>query len=117
MTHVGVLVNQMKVLDDTILEAMVVGKVLRSMGAKYNHVVTAIEESRNITKLTLDELIGSLSSHEARLISQADQGDEKALHVINEPSTLKEANRTPSRGRGRGSFRGTGRGRGKERGA
>lgn len=53
---VGELVNQMKSLNDTISEEMVVGKILRSMGAKFNHVVTAIEESRDITKLMVDEL-------------------------------------------------------------
>ncbi|XP_039127068.1 uncharacterized protein LOC120263267 [Dioscorea cayenensis subsp. rotundata] len=82
---------------------MVVGKILRSMGAKYNHVVAdAIEESRDITKAyTRCAHFRSLSSHEARLISQSDQGDEKALHVRNELSSLKDADKTPSRGRGR----------------
>lgn len=58
-------VNQMRGLGDT----MVVEKVLRSLGAKYNHIVTAIEESIDITKLTLDELSGFLQAHEARLHS------------------------------------------------
>ncbi|XP_039119899.1 uncharacterized protein LOC120256238 [Dioscorea cayenensis subsp. rotundata] len=116
VTRVGELVNQMKSLGDTISKAIVVGKILRSMGAKYNHVVTVIEESHDITKLTLDVLIASLSSHEARLISQSDQGDEKALHVRNEPLSSKDADKTPSRGHGRGSFRGSVRGRGRGRG-
>lgn len=63
----------MNSLGDTISEVMIVGKVLRSVGATYNHVVTTIEESKDITSLTLDELAGSLQAHEVRLISQADQ--------------------------------------------
>lgn len=50
----------MRALGDTISEAMVVGKVLRSLGAKYNHAVMTIEDSRGITTLTLDEFNGSL---------------------------------------------------------
>lgn len=59
----------MNSLGDTTSTAMVVGKVLRSLEAKYNHVVTTIEESKDITTLTLNELIGSLQAYEARLIS------------------------------------------------
>ncbi|XP_039115117.1 uncharacterized protein LOC120250373 [Dioscorea cayenensis subsp. rotundata] len=102
VTHVGELVNQMRVFSDIVSEAMMVGKVLRSMGARYNHIVIVIEDSRDITKLTLDELTGSLSSYKACLISQSNQGDEKVLHVINELSLLKEVDRNPSRGRGKG---------------
>lgn len=38
-------VNQMRGLGDTVSEQMVVGKVLRSLGPKYNHVVATIELS------------------------------------------------------------------------
>lgn len=58
VTCVGELVNRMKMLGDTVSEAMVVKKVLRSMRPKFNHVVKAIEESRNITRLMLDEITG-----------------------------------------------------------
>lgn len=81
VTRFNELVNQMTALGETILEAMVVGKVLRSMGTKYNHVVTAIEESRDITYLTLDDITGSFQAHESRLISQDDQVKEKVLLV------------------------------------
>ena len=69
ISRVMELVNQMRGLGDTILKAMVVGKVLGSMGPKYNHVVAAIEESKDLTKLSLDELSGSPQAHESRLIS------------------------------------------------
>ncbi|KAH7667285.1 RNA-directed DNA polymerase protein [Dioscorea alata] len=97
---------------------MVVRKVLRSMGAKFNHVVTAVEESKDITKLTLDVLTGPLKAHEARLISQADHVEEKVLHVRGEaPTSVRESKRAPQRGRGRSSFKGAGYGRGRARGA
>lgn len=104
VTCVGELVNQMKMLGDTVSEAMVVKKVLRSMRPKFNHVVKAIEESRNITRLMLDEIIGYLSSHKMRLISQTDQVDEKVLQVRSELSSSREADRTLTHERGRGTF-------------
>lgn len=79
ITQVGEVLNQMKVLGDTISKAMMVRKVLKSMGAKYNHIVTTIEESSDITKLMLDELTKSRSSHEACLISQSNQVHEKVI--------------------------------------
>lgn len=116
VTRVIKLVNQMIALGDTISKLMVVGKVLRSMGTKYNHVVIAIEESRDITKLTLDDITSSLQAHESRLISQVNQVEEKVLLVKGQFSTMKEGDRAPSIGRGRGFYRacGPGRGRGKE---
>lgn len=81
--------NQMRGFGDILSEAMVVGKVLRSLGPKYNHVVAAIEESNDLTKLTPNELSGSFQAHEARFISQADEGDEKALQVRCEVSGIK----------------------------
>lgn len=66
------LANQMQGLGDTISESMVVGRVMRSLGPKYNYVVVAIEEAKDRTKLTMDELSGSLRAHEARLLSQSE---------------------------------------------
>ena len=82
------LVNQKRGLGDTISEGMVVGKVLRSLWAKYNLLVTAIEESKDISKLTMDELNGTLKAHEARRQSQADESEEKILHVKIEGKAL-----------------------------
>ena len=42
-------------------------------------MVAAIEESNDLTKLTMDELSGTLQAHEARMISQADEPGEKAF--------------------------------------
>ncbi|XP_039123419.1 uncharacterized protein LOC120260043 [Dioscorea cayenensis subsp. rotundata] len=67
ITRVVDLGNQMKSLGDTISEAMVVGKLLRSLGPKFNHVVTATEESKDLTKLTMEGVSGSLIAHEGCL--------------------------------------------------
>lgn len=48
-------------------EKRVVRKVLRSMTDKYNSAVFIIEESKDLSSLTIYELVGSLESHEQRL--------------------------------------------------
>lgn len=35
-------------------------KVMRSMSERFNHVITSIEEARDVSKLSLNELSGSL---------------------------------------------------------
>ncbi|XP_039128901.1 uncharacterized protein LOC120265039 [Dioscorea cayenensis subsp. rotundata] len=106
--------NQMKGLGDTIPEAMVVGKLLRSLGSKFNHVVTAIEESKDLTKLTMEDVSGSLIAHEARLLRQVDdqvEKEEKAFNVRSEAVGVKDREKYASKGRGRGFSRGRFRGK------
>lgn len=62
------LINLMRLLGNTIPDAMAVGKLLRSLRLKFNHVVTIIAESKDVAKLTMDEVSGSLLAHEVRLI-------------------------------------------------
>ena len=53
-------------------------------------MVAAIEESNDLTKLTMDEVSGSLQAHEARMISQANEPGEKAFTVKPEAQNSKE---------------------------
>ena len=47
------MVNPMRGLGDTMTEQMVVGKVLRSLGPKFDNIVLAIKVTKDLTKLTL----------------------------------------------------------------
>lgn len=61
-------------------------------------MVVSIEESRDTTSMTIDELQSSLSVHEKKFKKTSYEEDDQALNVG---------------GRGRGSYRGRGRGRGR----
>ncbi|KAL0457720.1 UNVERIFIED_CONTAM: hypothetical protein Slati_0399200, partial [Sesamum latifolium] len=57
-TRVLVVVNQMKRLGEKLTDVRVVEKILRSLNAKFNHVVVAIEEDKDIESMSIDELNG-----------------------------------------------------------
>ncbi|KAL1066863.1 hypothetical protein V6Z11_D12G090500 [Gossypium hirsutum] len=60
-------VNQIRKYGEDLSEQRVVEKILRSLPRKYDHVVATIEDSKDLSVLTIDELQGSLSSHDDRM--------------------------------------------------
>ena len=75
-----------------------VEKVLRSLSTKFDVVVATIEEAKCLESLTVDELMGSLLSHEARINTNKDFILETALK--NQVSISRGQGRGRSRGRG-----------------
>ena len=65
-TKVSGIVNQIKCYGDTIPDKKIVEKTLRSLPPKYDHVAAAIEESKDLSTLSLHELIGSSEAHEKK---------------------------------------------------
>lgn len=59
--------TQIHAYRDKISDEIMVAKALRSLPVKFDHVVTAIEESKDLYTFTFGELIGSLQAHEARI--------------------------------------------------
>jgi hypothetical protein len=79
-------VNAIRRLGEEIDESLVVQKVLRSLLFKYDAKVSAIEETRDLTKMTMDELHGSLITYEMRTGTESDQPNNEA--------TFKAINKT-----------------------
>lgn len=52
---------------DELSDQKIVEKILRSLPIKFDNIVLAIEESKDLSKLSIDELFGSLQNHEYRL--------------------------------------------------
>eukprot|EP00253_Pinus_taeda_P033983 PITA_33983 len=100
-THVIGLVTQMRTHGEVLEERKIVEKLLRVLPSKFNVIVTTIEETKDFSNFSVDELHASLVTHEQRLSR-------------NENSSLEQALKTQmSFGRGRGQVRGNKRARGR----
>ncbi|CAL8084841.1 unnamed protein product [Prunus armeniaca] len=78
-TKVYGIVNQIRSYGDTIPDKKIVEKTLRNLLPKFDHVVAAMEESKDLTALSLHKLIGSLKAHEKRINRSIDQSLEQAF--------------------------------------
>ena len=59
--------NQLLINGEEISDKRIIEKILRSMTRKFEHVIVAIEESKDLNTFSLEELLGSLQSHELRI--------------------------------------------------
>ncbi|XP_074298531.1 uncharacterized protein LOC141629425 [Silene latifolia] len=109
-SRVSNLVNHMKSLGDNISSEIGVSKVLRSLDSKFDRVVAAIEESRDLSTYKFDELMSSLMAHEDRMNRSNEKAEEKTFSVKGE-SWRNSENFSGEANRGRGGYRGRGRGR------
>ncbi|XP_050890399.1 uncharacterized protein LOC127095805 [Lathyrus oleraceus] len=87
-------VNKMKMNGESMEQSTIVSKILRSLTSRFNYVVCSIEESNDLSMMSIDELHGSLLVHGQRLNGCVQE--ELALKVYQDEK--------PSRGRGRGMF-------------
>ncbi|CAL1377856.1 unnamed protein product [Linum trigynum] len=67
------IVNSLRNLDVEYSSADLVRKVLWALPKRWTPKVTAIEESKDLTKLSLDELMGSLVTHEEKLKREGEE--------------------------------------------
>lgn len=101
LSRVSIVVQKMWSYGETMTNEHVVGKVLRSLTSKYDHVVATIKESKDMADYTFDELMGSLQAHEERLNRNGEKKEEKAFHVKGESSNKEKTGQFSGRGKGR----------------
>ena len=100
--------NQLNRNGEMLPETRVVEKILRSLTDNLENVVCAIEESKDLAKFTVDELVGSLEAHEQHKKKEEETLDQ-ALQTKASIKNKKVLYTQNIQGRGRGS-RGNGRG-------
>ena len=64
---------------ETILEPKIVRKVIRSLLERFHAKITAIEESKDIDKILLTELVGNLQTYELGLTRIGKSGKSKSI--------------------------------------
>ncbi|XP_019450575.1 PREDICTED: uncharacterized protein LOC109352850 [Lupinus angustifolius] len=62
--------NQMKGYGEAITDTMVIEKIMRSLLPRFDFIVVAIEESKDVTLMKIEELQSSLEAHELKLIER-----------------------------------------------
>nr|CAN61877.1 hypothetical protein VITISV_015072 [Vitis vinifera] len=84
------LVNGLEALGKTYKESEKGMKILRSLPSKWHTKVTAIQEAKDLTKLPLEKLIGSLMTYEINLAKKQQESEDKKKKSITLKATTKE---------------------------
>jgi len=110
ITRVKKVANQLDKNGEPMPTSRVVEKILRSLTNDFKSIACAIEESKDMSVLSVEELVGSLEAHEQRRRKKHESRDQALKAQLD----LDETRNTQSRGpedRGRGGQGGQGRGR------
>ena len=78
-------------LRETIPEPKIVRKVLRSLPKRFHAKITTIEESKNIDKIPLTELVGNLQTYELRLTKVDKSGKSKSMALKTKSSDTDQS--------------------------
>ncbi|KAA0042237.1 Retrovirus-related Pol polyprotein from transposon TNT 1-94 [Cucumis melo var. makuwa] len=94
LSRATTIIIQMRTYGETITDETIVKKVLRSLTPKFDHVVAAIEESKDLSTFTFIELMGYLQAHESRINRLMERNKQKVFQV--KDSVLKYGNESKS---------------------
>jgi len=67
-SRVQIIVNQMKAWGDPMSNQIVLDKVMQTLSEKFNYVVAAIETSKDLSTMKVEELQKTLKAHEQWLL-------------------------------------------------
>jgi len=73
------IINQIKSCGDNVSDKRIAEKILRSLPQKFEHIVVVIEETKDMSRLSIHELMGSLEAHKQRVNQYNKQPMEQAF--------------------------------------
>ena len=85
------IVNSAFNLRETIPKPKIVKKVLRSLPERFHAKITTIEESKDIDKIPLTELVGNLQTYELGLIGIGKSGKSKSMALKTKSNDMDES--------------------------
>ena len=85
------IVNSNFNLGETILEPKIVRKMLRSLPERFHAKIIAIEESKDIDKIPLIELVGNLQTYELGLTKIGKSSKSKSMALKAKSSDTNES--------------------------
>ena len=86
-----VIVNSAFNLEETIPKPKIVRKVLKSLPERFYAKITAIEESKDIDKIPLTELVGNLQTYELGLTRIGKSSKSKSMALKSKSSDMDES--------------------------
>ncbi|KAK2397497.1 hypothetical protein QL285_059065 [Trifolium repens] len=96
ISRVIVITNEMKACEETLSEQVIIEKVLRSLTPQFDYIVVAIEHSKDLSTMRVEELQSSLEAHELRMTERTSEREaEQALKA----SVVKKDQKQNRRGR------------------
>ncbi|XP_070056528.1 uncharacterized protein [Nicotiana tomentosiformis] len=103
-SKVKVVVNQLRRYGEDIEDIRAVEKIIRTLTPKFDFVVCAIEESKDLDSMMVEQLEGSLQAHEEKIKRRQEVSLEKLLKTLAsfKDYGCEKSYRGNERGRGRG---------------
>ncbi|XP_019425035.1 PREDICTED: uncharacterized protein LOC109333908 [Lupinus angustifolius] len=94
--------NSMKACGEKISNQSIVEKILRTLTPNFDHIVVAIEESKRLEEMKVEDLQGSLEAHEQRLMERSiERHVEQTLQAHTSRRSFGGRNGLRGRSRGR----------------
>ena len=85
------IINQLKALGIRYTNAEMVRKILRSLSKAWRPKVTAIQEAKDLNVLSLDALIGSLTTHKIELNEITNEAVKKGKSIALKSTQKKDS--------------------------
>ncbi|XP_020245115.1 uncharacterized protein LOC109844741 [Asparagus officinalis] len=90
-SRVQTITNQMKRNGEAINDVRIMEKILRTLDSKFKYIIPAIQESKDLSEVSIDELQGSLQAYEQDINISSNQAEnlEQALQRDSTKEAMK----------------------------